>query len=173
ESIRVVLGDTDVTPMDLGARATRTLFVAGLAVHEGALELKERAFAVAADMLEARPEDLEAQAGEIRLRGAPSRFVTYGQVATRAFQTWTELSGRGVAPQRQAPPYAAHFAQVEVDVRTGIIQVIRLVAAHDVGRSIHPLIVEGQIEGGAAQGIGYALFEDMPIDGNGQPLAAS
>lgn len=173
DAVQVVMGDTDVTPLDLGAHATRTLFVGGLAVSAAARDAKAQAFRIAADLLEASPADLEAADGAIRVRGAPGRSVTYGQIATAAFRTVAEISGRGVAPQHQATPYGAQFAEVEVNVRTGQVRVLRLVAAHDVGRAINPLIVEGQIEGGAAQGIGYALSEDMPVDANGQPLAAT
>jgi len=173
ESVHVVMGDTDVTPLDLGAHATRTLFVGGLAVRAAARDARDQALRVAADLLEVSAADLDAADGAIRVRGVPGTSVTYGQVATAAFKTVAEISGRGVAPQHQATPYGAQFAEVEVNVRTGQVRVLRLVAAHDVGRAINPLIVEGQIEGGAVQGIGYALTEDMPVDADGQPLAAS
>lgn len=174
DAVRVIAGDTDVTPLDLGAHASRTLFVAGLAAHDAARQAKEQALQVAAEMLEVSPADLETREGRIGVVGAPDRSVAYAQVAVKAFARLGEIGGRGVAPQRQAAPYGAQFAEVEVNVQTGQVRVVRMVAAHDVGRAINPTIVEGQIEGGVVQGIGYALTEDMPVDNEtGQPLGAS
>lgn len=173
ESVRVIMGDTDVTPLDLGAHATRTLFVSGLAVQQAARQVREQAFQLVAEMWEVSPADLEAVEGTIRVRGIPSKAVTYSQVAAKAYLTLAEIAGRGVAPQKQATPYGAQFAEVEVNTLTGQVRVLRLVAAHDVGRAVNPLIVEGQIEGGAVQGLGYALTEDMPVSSDGQPMAVT
>lgn len=175
ESIQVIMGDTDVTPLDLGAHASRSLFVGGLAVRAAAANVREKMAQVASELLEARPEDLEFADGKCHVRGAPHQHVTYQQIASKAFYTdHSEIHGHGTAPQNQAPPYGAQFADVEVNVKTGQIRVTHLLAVHDVGRAINPKLVEGQIEGGVVQGIAYALAEDMPVDPEtGEPYATS
>jgi xanthine dehydrogenase molybdenum-binding subunit len=86
------------------------------------------------------------------------------EVVHQAYRHGHQYLGRGESPQVNEPPFGAQFAEVEVDTETGVVRVIRIVAAHDVGRAINPTIVEGQIEGALAQGLGYALLEDMPLD---------
>lgn len=173
-AVRVVLGDTDVTPFDAGAHASRTLFNAGNAVVRAAADARTQMFAVAAELLEADPSDLEMAGGQIAVRGAPQRAVSLESVAMAAYRQLTEVIGKGAAPQSNAPPYCAHFAEVAVHAETGQVRLIKYVAVHDVGRAINPQIVEGQIEGGVFHGIGYALAEDLQVDAEtGSVLNAS
>lgn len=174
ENVRVVLGDTDVTPYDVGAHASRTLFNSGNALIAASDSLREQILNVAADMLEASPADLELADGHVGVRGVPDRRVSLADVANTAFKKSMELTAGGYSPQTNAPPYAAHFAEVAVNVETGQVRLINYVAAHDIGRAINPTIVEGQVEGGVFHGIGFALSEDFLIDENtGSPLNAT
>lgn len=163
-AVNVVLGDTERTPIDSGAHASRTLFVAGAAVQRAAAAARGQLLQVAAGMLAAEVADLTIEHGQVQVRGAPQRSLPVARVARQAFAQATELTGRGIAPQTNAPGFGCQFAEVEVNTETGEVRVLRIVAAHDVGRAINPTIVEGQIEGSIVQGLGYALSEDLVID---------
>jgi CO/xanthine dehydrogenase Mo-binding subunit len=151
-------------------------YVDGKAVVEAAENARDILFEVAAGMLEATPEDLIASDGKISVKGAPDRFKTIGEVAGAATYGMRKLIiGLGHYMRDQAPPdpdtgecdpvcslaWAANLAEVEVDTETGEIQVLRLVSSYDVGRAINPLLTEGQIDGGAAMGVGAALSEEL------------
>jgi 4-hydroxybenzoyl-CoA reductase alpha subunit len=177
--IRIENSDTNLMPWDLGTHGSRNTFVAGNAVAGAARKLRERLFAVAAELLEAAPEDLVAAGGVVVVRGAPDRSVTIAQVARSAhyrhngalliaehfYDPPTEQPGPdGKGNKSAAYAFGFHGAEVEVDEETGEVRVLRMVAAHDIGRAINPKGVEGQVEGGVAQGLGYALFENMFAD---------
>lgn len=102
--------------------------------------------------------------GTILVRGVAGKSTTFEAVARAANRKGHHFLGRGESPQVNEPPFGAQFAEVEVDTETGVVRVLRLVAAHDAGRAINPTIVEGQIEGAIAQGLGYALMEHVPLD---------
>jgi xanthine dehydrogenase molybdenum-binding subunit len=172
EQVQVTAGDTELTPFDLGNYASRTTYVAGMAVRRAAQEVKRQLLEQAAHLLEARVEDLDYRGGHIYPRGSPERAVSVAQVARYAQHT-AAVSIMGAAshqPPHNAPGFGAHFAEVEVDMETGRVRVLRVVAANDVGRAINPQDCEGQIEGGVLQGIGFTLGEELHFDESGHPI---
>lgn len=174
EHVRVVLGDTDVTPFDAGSHASRTMFHAGNAVLRAAQDARRQILDLAAAELEVHVDDLELRQGCVQVKGVPGSAISLGTLGLKAYEKVTEIVGKGNAPQLNAPPYAVHFAEVAVNTETGEVKIVRYVAAHDVGRAINPTIVEGQIEGSIFHGIGYALSEDLVIDPEtGNALTAS
>lgn len=156
--------DTDLTPIDAGAHASRTLFMAGNACRAAAADVREQLLAVAASELEVDTADLELDQGVIRVRGVAEKSTTVQAVAHGVYLKGRQFLGRGVAPQTNEPPFGAQFVEVEVDTETGVVEIVKVVAAHDVGRAINPVIVEGQIEGALQQGLGFTLMEDVPLD---------
>jgi CO/xanthine dehydrogenase Mo-binding subunit len=166
EAVRVSQADTATTPFDSGAFASRSLYRNGQAVQRAAAQCRDKILAYAGELLEAAAQDLELRDGRIAVRGAPRRGVELERVLRRAMFEGRDLHGHGTTPLTSAPTSAAQFAEVEVDVETGQVRVLRLVAVQDVGRAINPAIVEGQIQGGAHQGIGYALSEALVLDGS-------
>ncbi len=173
EAVTVVLGDTSVTPFDIGSHASRTLYVTGNGVIQACLDARDQLLKVASEMLEADVSDLRIEDGRIHVVGSPDRAVSVAEVARAAyFKRRAQIYGRGSAPQTNAVPYGAQFALVAVDTETGQVRVERFVAVHDVGRAVNPTVVEGQIEGAILQGIAFALLEDLPVDqASGSPLA--
>jgi aerobic carbon-monoxide dehydrogenase large subunit len=174
----------------------------GSAVHRAAGVVRDKALRLAANLLEVSPHDLELVDGRARVKGAPGRELTLGALATVANpiryaygKESSEAALRLVKPRTgavldageqpgleareyYAPPHATfasgcHAAIVEVDVATGQLRFLRYVVQHDCGTMINPTIVEGQIRGGVAQGIGGAFYERIVYDGDGQPLTAS
>lgn len=174
EMINVGANDTDVVPFDQGPRASRTLFVAGQAVRAAARAARERVLQRASTMLEAAPEDLEIQDAQVQVAGAPGRSVSLARVALTAIKEGDELITQAEAPQNNAESFGAQFVDVAVNVETGQIRLERVLAVHDIGRAINPTIVEGQIEGGLFQGIGFTLSEEMVVDPQtGSPMNLS
>ena len=170
----LVVGDTDATPFDIGSHASRTLYVGGGAVLAAAVALREKILDQAAEVLEAAPGDLSLAPGRAYVQGSPARWLPLARVATAARKAGSTLEARVKYDPANAPPFGAQFAEVEVDLETGRIEVLRMVAAHDVGRAINPAIVEGQIEGALHHGLGYALTEELRMDeATGQVLNPS
>jgi CO/xanthine dehydrogenase Mo-binding subunit len=173
-AIAVAFKSTDGVPEDQGASASRTMYSVGNAMHAAAVSLREKLVAVAARMLEADEQDIECADGKLFVRGAPSRAVGMADVVHRAMRRYGEQPigmglhhGRGVPMDEraqgelQAFEYSTQVAEVEVDLGTGEVQVLRLVNSQDVGRAVNPLIVEGQVEGGMIMGLGFALYEEI------------
>jgi xanthine dehydrogenase molybdenum-binding subunit len=156
--------DTDLTPYDSGAHASRSLYRNGQAVEQAARTLRAQILAYTAGKLEASAADLDLRDGRVTVRGAPERALDLAQVARLARADDRVLRASGGTRPLNAPTFIAQFAEVEVDVETGQIRVLRLVTAQDVGRAINPGIVVGQIQGAAHQGIGYALTETLLAD---------
>lgn len=174
ERIDMVLADTELTPIDAGAHASRSLFNAGNAIRAAALDAREQLLAAASRELEAAPEDLELVDGAVQVRGAAGRSLPLSLLCRKIYKEQAEILGTGNAPQSNAFGYTAHFAEVAVNTETGQLRVLRYVVAQDVGRAINPTVVEGQIEGSVAQGLGYALCEDLQVDAEtGSVLNAS
>ncbi|HEY7144613.1 MAG TPA: molybdopterin cofactor-binding domain-containing protein [Streptosporangiaceae bacterium] len=180
ESVRVVNGDTARQPFGMGSWASRSTVVAGNAVHAAALAVRDRARQLAARILEVAEDDLEVAGGGVRVRGDPDARVTLAEVARAAGAASTYLrpgEPPGLAARRQFDvahmtyPYGVHIAVVEVDPGTGRVVVLRYLVAYEVGRAVNPAMVEGQLRGGAAQGIGGALMEELAYDETGQPVA--
>jgi carbon-monoxide dehydrogenase large subunit len=183
EDIEVVYGDTDVVPYGLGTWASRSTVACGGATILAARDLRARLLELAADMLEANPEDLELKDGAACLRGSPSRRVELSAIARRAHHE-PHLLPDGIEPGLEVtrhfePPdpgsfaSAVHAAQVEVDLSTGAIRILRYVVVEDCGTMVNPMIIDGQVQGGVAQGVGGALFEHLVYDATGSLLTTS
>ena len=181
DRITLVWGDTDATPLDAGAHGSRTLFNVGNAALRAARQVKQELIRRAAVLLEAAEFDLELRDGEVVVRGVPDRGVAISELT--AGQMWSSepILGRGtfrldaapnepdtlrgsLVPSFDAPTFHCHAADVEVDPETGLVQVNDFVVAQDVGFAINPTYVEGQMQGGAAQGIGYTLTEQLVVE---------
>lgn len=177
ESVQVETGDTTAVPYagsSSGSKVTRTV---GTAVLRAAEDARRQVLAIAADRLETAPQDLEIVHGTVRVRGAPERRISVGEVARLSQEfagKYEPVFGRGASAVRtRAPGFAVHLARVEVDLDSGAVRVARYVAVQDVGRAINPAEVEGQVRGGVAQGIGWALLERMVYDQEGRLLTGS
>src|SRR5881628_1734518 len=179
--VTVVGGDTAAVPFGIGTFASRSAVTAGNSIADACHEVRARLVRAAATLLEAAPEDIELEDGRAFVRGSPQRAFDLARVVQASIPTF---AGPGIAsPDFEASAYhhvptvtyasAVHVAQVEVDVETGGVKLLRYVVAHDCGKVINPIIVEGQIHGGVAQGVGGALFEEMAYDGEGQLLTGS
>ena len=181
DDVTVIGGDTTLLGYGIGAVASRVAAVAGPAVARAAREVGEKARLLAATMLETSPKDLEIHAGVVSVVGSPFRRLPLAEVAARA-QRARALAPAG-SPGLDACTYffpetvtwacGAQAAAVEVDLDTGTVRVLRYVAVHDSGRPINPLVVEGQLHGGVAQGLGAALYEDVVYDERGQLVTAN
>ena len=177
EDIRVVNGDSDSAPYAGASGGSKITYTVGLAVERAAREAKRQLLAIAADRLEAAVEDLEIVDRAVRVRGVPGRAVAVAELAKASMQfgaKYEPVYGRGAsATVARSPAFAAHLSEVEVDTETGAVRVASHLTVQDVGRAINPAAVEGQIQGGVVQGIGWALLERMPYDAQGQLLAAT
>jgi carbon-monoxide dehydrogenase large subunit len=179
EQITVVPGDTAGIPYGVGTFASRVGVLASTSAAHAAAEVRKKALAVAADHLEAAPEDLMLEDGRITVRGTPGRSLALGDVAAiataprpgyalpGAMDPGLEASGYVHVPQ-STYSNGAHAAIVEVEPETGAVRILKYVAVDDCGTMINPLVVEGQIHGGIAHGIGNALSEEIIYDGAGQ-----
>jgi len=176
EKVNVTAVDSDTSPLDTGTFASRVTHQTGNATILAAREARQVLFEVAAGQLGVKPEQLEAKDDKIVVRGFPEQAIPIADIAGRA--TWDErkiIAGRGafgwpvaaVDPDTgQGEPlhtmaYGATVAEVEVDDETGWVKVLKLASAYDCGKAINPMLVEGQIDGGAAGGLGSALMEEL------------
>ncbi len=180
--VEVVNGDTELQPFGMGSWASRSTVVAGGAVHTATLAVVERAREIAARILEADPADLELSGGRFGVVGAPGATVTLGEVAAACRPGSPHLRPEeepGLAARRRFEvghmtyPYGVHVALVEADPGTGQVEVLRYLVDYEVGRAINPTLVEGQLVGGVAQGLGGALYEEFSYDPLGQPQATT
>ena len=157
--------DTSTCPFDSGPFSSRTVYATGIAASRAAEEMRKKLFHRASVFLDAPISNLDIGKNSVWIRSYPSKRVDLGQLARLAGGS---ISGKGIHNAKEdrlfAYGFAAAFAEVEVDVETGEVKILRLVSSHDVGRAINPMIVEGQILGGAAQGLGYALSEGFYFD---------
>ncbi len=182
EDINVVTGDTDQFHWGTGTFASRGAVVAGNAVSAAAQSVREKILDLASEKLEAAAEDLELVQGEVRVRGVPKSAIPLGQLAqeanplrgavkpgTKPGLEATDYFG----PERGATASGAHAMIVEVDPETMDVEILKYVVVHDCGKVINPLILDGQVHGGVAQGIGNAFYEELVYDENGQLLNAS
>jgi carbon-monoxide dehydrogenase large subunit len=183
EDIDVIAGDTAASPLGHGAYASRQAVTAGNAVHEAARQVADKARQVASTMLEVAPDDLELVAGEARVRGVPELKRGLGEIANALGGVAGFSLPAGVTPGLAAavdymPPAmtytnGTHVAEVEVDAETGLVRILRYVVVHDCGRMINPMMVEGQVHGAIAHGVGATLYEWMHFDAAGQPLTVT
>jgi len=178
--VRVVHGRTDRIAHGIGAHAARATVMTGGAVNETALALRAKALQYASELLQTPPEALDIADGVVRRRGGgPS--ITLGEIAARVKPGAELLHGRAPGLSAEAWfhadhtvfPYGVALAIVRVDRDTGQTTVERLMIAYEVGRAVNPMMLAGQLVGGAIQGVGGALFEEFTYDANGEPLSVS
>jgi carbon-monoxide dehydrogenase large subunit len=182
-AIAVTAGDTRAIALGIGGFNSRQAVLAGSSAHQAALTVRAKALDIASHLLEAAAADLELAEGAVRLKGVPQRKVGLGAVARAVGGIPGFPLPAGIAPGLEASEavvidamaYAngTAVAEVEVDPETGHVALQALVIVHDCGRILHPMIVEGQVVGGAVHGIGNALFEWMGFDEGGQPVTAN
>lgn len=181
DDVSVLHGDTSIVPKGIGTFGSRATAVGGTAVYQAAEKIKEKAREMAADLLEADPDDLVFSNGRFSIKGVPKKGFTIQQIAERAI-TAESLPGKmepGLSaesvfePSNFTFPFGTHICLVEVAPKSGLIQVKRYTAVDDCGKVINPLLVSGQIHGGIAQGLGQALLEEVIYDENGQLLTGS
>jgi CO/xanthine dehydrogenase Mo-binding subunit len=185
ENVRLVPQDTDVSGWDSGAQGSRTTQVIGMAATKAAEEIKTKLLAVAAPLLQAKPEDLELTEGRIVNRKSPIASLSISEAAAAATWTGGPIIGSGghmltapahnpscasgfLFPALCTPTWHVHFAEVDVDEVTGNVTVVRYIVAQEVGRVINPATLYGQIQGGVTQGIGLTLYESLRIATDGR-----
>jgi carbon-monoxide dehydrogenase large subunit len=181
EKVQVVHGDTAKVPYGNGSNASRSTVMAGSAALGASRKVKDKLLRLASIALEIDAGDLVLRNGQVVGRGAPERSVSFEALARLALPGPALKSGikPGISEEDffatdQRPfPYGVHIALVEVDRETGEIKILDYLVTEDVGRKINPMIIEGQMAGGLAQGIGGALLEHFVYDESGQPLATS
>lgn len=180
--VDVVNGDTQLQPYGTGSWASRSTVVAGNAVSGAGQQVLARMRDLASRMLEVAPEDLELGDGRIRVRGVVERGLSFKEIwhAAQPGSRWLEpgepagLSARyRFDVDHMTYPYGAHVCVAEVDPGTGGVDVLHYLVAYEVGRAVNPTLVEGQLRGGVAQGVGGSLFEQFSYDEAGQPLATT
>jgi carbon-monoxide dehydrogenase large subunit len=171
ETVEIHHGDTNDTPFGYGTYGSRSLAVGGVSIYKSCQKVVDKARKIAAHMLEAADADVVFDQGRFHVRGSPDRAKTMGEVAFRAHQSGLpEGMEEGLEavtyfdPPNFTWPFGAHICVVEVDAETGAVEIQKYVAVDDCGNVINPMIVDGQIEGGVAQGIGQALFEEVVYD---------
>jgi CO/xanthine dehydrogenase Mo-binding subunit len=176
--VNVVIGDTDVCPWDVGVHASRSTFVAGNSALGAAAEVREQILNAAADILDAPRESLSLADGKVVCSADPEKTTKLEKVLRKAhfggntmfmtayfYEPPTDLlAGDFKGNFSMAYAWGCHGVELEVDTKTGQIEILRYVAAHDVGRAINPLLLAGQIYGAALQGVGYALAEEMVFE---------
>jgi carbon-monoxide dehydrogenase large subunit len=172
DHIRVEVLDTEDAPRGSGTFASRSAISAGGALTSVAGGLRERLVELAASELEASADDIVVEGGQFGVRGSPSSFMSLGQLAELAEPGTLDI-GESYDPPVTAYPYATHACVVEIDPASGAVLIERYVVAEDCGPMINPMIVEGQIHGATAQGIGGALYEVLRYGDDGQLLSAS
>ena len=175
DDVRAIIGDTQTLPYTGNSWGSMTTPSVGPAVRMAAEDAQRQLFEAAATMLHTTPDTLEARDSRIVVRDT-DRSMTFAEVTKELGDVMIIGKGsRGPNPQDTAiMTFGAQFAEVEVDIATGIVRVLRIVAVHDGGRIINPLLAESQLEGGIIQGLGYALFEERVLDGRlGRPMNAN
>jgi CO/xanthine dehydrogenase Mo-binding subunit len=178
ERITVVHGDSAQVPFGVGGFASRGASVALPAALEAARKVRAKIVRVAATLLEAADEDLVLEGGAVHVRGLPDTRVTFRELARAAVPGPPGMEpGLYAAHFFEAPkmtyPYGTHVAVVEVDPDTGLVTLLEYAIAYDIGRAVNPMIVDGQLVGALAQGIGGALFEELVYDAQGQLLTTT
>jgi carbon-monoxide dehydrogenase large subunit len=197
ETVRVLQGDTDLSPYGLGNYSSRSVMIGGSAVRMAALELREKLGRIAASILEAAPEDVVASDGRFMIAGAPDRSVAFEAVVDEIYRHTFGRHAEGVEPGLEATRYyrigniyhqpetQGRFSTyptwpngtaacvVEVDPETGLVRILRYVLVEDAGTIINPLLADANLHGGIAQGIGGAMFEGISYDEGGQLVTAT
>jgi carbon-monoxide dehydrogenase large subunit len=181
ENIEVQHGDSLDSPMGVGSFGSRSIAVDGSATYEATNRVKEKAAMIAGHLLEAAPEDIQFQDGSAHVAGSPDRTVSWAQIAESAYQPHTLPEGMEgglessavFSPPNATWPFGSHLALVEVDPDTGDVDLLEYWATDDCGNVINPMIVDGQVHGGIAQGVAQALFEEAIYDDTGNLLTST
>ncbi len=182
DDVEVRHGDTFESPgMGVGTFGSRSLAVGGIAVHKAAEKVREKVIQIGAHLLEASPPDVVVEGGKVFVKGVPEKAKSFSDISMAAYLA--NNLPEGMEPGLEATayydppnftfPFGTHVAEVEIDGETGAVELVRYSACDDCGRQINPMIVEGQLHGGIAQGIGQALYEAALYDDNGQLLSGS
>ena len=172
DAVRTHLVDTEHSPPGSGTFASRSAISAGGALISVAAQVRERLVETAANTLEANPADIVVADGMVGVRGSPSTGLTLAQIAAHAEPGYLDV-GEPYDPEETAFPYATHACVIAVDPETGEVEILRYVVVEDCGPEINPIVVEGQVHGATAQGIGGTLYEAMRFTEDGQPLTTS
>ncbi len=183
DDISVHQGDTNETPYAFGTGGSRSGPILGAAIQGGAQRLRQKVTEIAAHLLEAAPEDIDVVDGIASVRGTPTHSRTVAEIAHAAYlepgslppgmEPGLEVLHRYTSDQLFVFSNACHLCTVEIDPHTGVVTLLRYIVSEDCGVMINPSIVEGQIAGGAVQGIGGALLEDFVYDEHGNPLTST
>jgi carbon-monoxide dehydrogenase large subunit len=181
EDVAVFQGDTATVPHGTGTFGSRSLCVGGTAIQMAARAVIQKARTIAAHILETAEDDVRFEDGRFTISGAPERGVSLADVSRAAYLAHSLPPGTDPGLDEQSVfeppdwtyPFGVHVAVVEVDTETGQVRVVRYVAVDDCGNVLNPMLVEGQVRGGIAQGVGAALLEEVSYTGEGQPEATS
>ena len=181
EDIRVLHGDTQISPKGMDTYGSRSLAVGGMALVSACDKVIEKARVIAAGMIEASADDMEWTPGRFAVRGDPEKGVTIGEIALATFAAHNLPDGVEPSldsdatydPDNFSFPHGTHLCATEVDTETGMVTIRSYVAVDDVGKVVNPLIVEGQVHGGIAQGIAQALYEEAVYDDAGNLLTTT
>ena len=170
-------GDTDECPRGIGTFGSRSAPVGGAAIFNNAETVRERAKALAARLLEAATEDIRFEDGRFFVAGSPARAVGWSEIAAFAYSAEAPEGSAGeltadvdFKPPGETFPFGTHLCAVEIDPDTGAVEIVRYISVDDCGKVINPLLAEGQVHGGLAQGIAQALYEDAVYDADGNLL---
>ncbi len=172
DKVIITSGDTDITPFDVGAYASSTTIISGGAVKKAAGKVRAQVLEVASRMLDAPVDQLDCANNEVFTTCACRKAVSMTDLAMQAMykEKFQIMDGASHFNTDSPPPFCATFAEVEVDTETGQVHVLHLASAVDPGTAINPMQAEGQVEGAVAQGLGYALTEELVLDADGRPL---
>jgi CO/xanthine dehydrogenase Mo-binding subunit len=173
-SVRVIHGQTDRIERGLGAFASRVTVMTGEATRRASLILRDQLLRAAAGLMQASPEQLVLASGVVRhASGAGATMTVADVVAAMARNGERAFAEASFESSHMVYPYGVHVAQVAIDRQTGHVKVERYLVAYDIGRAVNPMLVEGQITGGVAQGVGGALLEEFLYDESGEPLSVT
>jgi carbon-monoxide dehydrogenase large subunit len=181
EDVEVVHSDTRVAPQGMDTYGSRSLVVGGVAIHLACQKVVDKARRVAAHLLEASEDDVEFAAGTFSVKGSPEAALPIQQVALATFASHNFPEGMEptlnsdyvLDPENFSFPHGTHLCAVEIDTETGFTSIRKYVAVDDVGNVVNPLIVEGQVHGGIAQGVAQALYEEAVYDADGNLTTGS
>jgi aerobic carbon-monoxide dehydrogenase large subunit len=181
KKVRVIHGQTDRIPYGIGAHASRATVLTGSAVHATALKLREKILSFASDLLQTPAANLDLKDGQVLARTGAGASISVAEIARRVAPGSPLLGYRAPGliaegwhnTDRMAFSYGVHIAVVKVDRETGGVTIEKYFVAHEAGRAVNPMLVEGQIAGGCVQGIGGAVFEEFTYSDTGDPLSAT
>ena len=181
DDVEVVTGDTDSSPKGMDTYGSRSLVVGGVAIHKATGKVLDKAKRIAAHLLEASEDDLQFEKGTFSVKGSPEAKLTIQEVALATFAAHNLPDGMEPTldsdyvydPENFSYPHGTHLCAVEIDTETGFTKIRKYVCVDDVGKIVNPVIVEGQVHGGLAQGIAQALYEEAVHDAEGNLVTGS